>query len=64
MKKPTQKEISDCIAYFADKGIYAYLNKSTGGVIVSFDMEDIAVEISNNEVLERAELYNLEMEQR
>lgn len=41
MKKPTQKEISDCIAYFADKGIYAYLNKSTGGVIVSFDMEDI-----------------------
>ena len=29
---------------------------------MSFDMEDIAVEISNNEVIERAELYNLEME--
>ena len=62
MKKPTQKEIIDCIAYFADKVIYAYLNENTGGVIVNFDMEDIAVEISNNEVIERAELYNLEME--
>lgn len=62
MRKPTQKEISDCIAYFADKDIYAYLNEKTGGVIVSFDMEDIAVEISNNEVIERAELYNFEME--
>lgn len=51
MKKPTQKEISDCIAYFADKGIYAYLNKSTGGVIVSFDMEDIAVEILEKALL-------------
>ena len=62
MKKPTQKEISDCIAYFADKGIYAYLNERTGGVIVNFDMEDISVEISNNEVAERAELYNFERE--
>lgn len=62
MKKPTQKEISDCIAYFADKGIYAYLNERTSSVIVNFDMEDIAVEISNNEIAERAELYNLERE--
>ena len=58
MNKPSKKEIKDCIAYFKDKGIYAYENENTGGVIVSFDYDDIAVEISSGEVIERAELYN------
>ena len=60
MSKPSKQQISDCIAYFKDKGIYAYENENTGGVIVSFDYEDVAVEISVNEIIQRAELYNFE----
>ncbi|NDJ27940.1 hypothetical protein DMB95_08845 [Campylobacter sp. MIT 12-8780] len=58
MRTPTQQEIKDCIAYFKGKGIYAYEND--GKVIVSFDMEDISIEISADEVIERAELWNME----
>lgn len=59
MRKPTQQEIKDCIAYFKRVEIYAYENDD-GKVLVNFDFEDICVEISDGEVIERAKLWNIE----
>ena len=55
--KPTQQEIKDCIAYFDEMGIYAYQDDYSKNVIVNFDEADIAVEITDDEVRHRAELY-------
>lgn len=57
MNKPTKQEISDCIAYFKDKGVYAY--EHNGGVYVDIEAYDLSTEISNAEIIERAEFYNL-----
>lgn len=58
--KPTEQEIKDCIAYFKDKDIHAYENN--GKVYVNFDLEDQCVEISSDEIIERADIFNCENE--
>ncbi len=58
---PTKQEISDCIAYWKSKGVYAYEND--GRVIVNLESQDYGdfdVVISNDEIIARAELYNEE----
>lgn len=58
--KPTKQEIDDCIKYFKSKGTYAYEND--GCVYLDFDNEygGLSVEISSDEIIARAELYNEE----
>ena len=58
VNKPTKQEISECIAYFESREIHAY--EHYGSVYVNFDMEDISVEISSAEIIERAEMYRQE----
>ncbi|KGI57347.1 hypothetical protein [Campylobacter sp. MIT 97-5078] len=58
--KLTEQEIKDCIAYFKDKDIHAYEND--GKVYVNFDLEDQCVEISADEIMERADIFNRENE--
>lgn len=59
--KPTKQQISDCIAYWKSKGAYAYEND--GCVFLNVETQDYGdfdVEISSDEVIARAELYNEE----
>ena len=57
MKEPTQKQIKACIAFFKSKDIKAY---SYGkNVVISLDFPDeLDIEISDSEIIERAEIYN------
>lgn len=59
--KPTKQQMSDCIAYWKSKGAYAYENDERVFLNVETqDYGDFDVEISSDEIIARAELYNEE----
>lgn len=55
--RANKQEIKDCIAHFQHKGVYAYEHK--GRVFVSFDLKNVCVEISANEIKMRAKLFKI-----
>lgn len=58
MTNPTQKQKNNCISYFKGQGIYAY--EHNGRIFIDFEERDICVEISADEIIERAELFQIE----
>ena len=60
----TNQQISDCIAYWKGKGAYAYEND--GRVFLNVETQDYGdfdVELSSDEIIARAELYNEERDE-
>lgn len=58
MTNTTQQQRNDCISYFKSQGIYAYEHNKK--IFIDFEERDICVEISTDEVIERAELFQIE----
>lgn len=58
MTNPTRKQRNDCISYFKGKGIYAYEHNKK--IFLNFEERDICIEISADEIIERAELFQIE----